>query len=181
MPGQLSNNPFAHLAGLFFAARQDPEVRSTPGGPQMYVWQGITNSYAAQGLPLPPGSFQAVNEMWRWSSEIIHADSNLLLAQGRFQLTGRDQAVDAAMIGQSLDARPFDQRPEGSQFRVVYRTEYTVDGETFTDTFQHDFGYQLPETLGDLQAQVDAAAALQVSDYGYEWGGVAVPISIRAY
>lgn len=181
MAGQLSDNPFAHLSGLFFTARTDPEVRAQPGGAMQYVWQGITNNYLSQGLPLPPGAFQAVNEMWRWSTSVVQADSQLLLAQGRLATTGENQALDASMISQALDARPFDQRPEGSQFRVVYRTDFTVDGVQFSDTFQHDFGYSLPETMDALQAQVDAAAALQVSDYGYEWSGSAVPISIRAY
>ena len=181
MAGQLSDNPFAHLAGLFFTARTDPEVRATPGGAQQYVWQGIRNSYLSRGEPLPAGAFQAVNDLWRWSSEVVNADTRLSRALARGETLAAPQALDASMISQSLDARPLDQRPEGSQFRVVYRTVYTVGGQTFTDTFQHDFGYSLPETTDALQAQIESAAALQVSDYGYDWEGVAVPISIRAY
>ena len=181
MAGPLSDNPFAHLAGLFFTARTDPEITGTPGGPMSYVWQGIANDFYSQGQPLPPGAFQAVNDLWRWSSQVIQADTALSQALARQEISSSPVTINAAHIVDALDARPLDQRPEGSQYRVVYRTVYSVGGETFTDTFQHDFGYQLPQTMDALVAQTEAAAALQVSDYGYEWEGVAVPISIRAY
>lgn len=181
MAGPLSDNPFAHLAGLFFTARTDPAVRATPGGAMQYVWQGITNDFLSAGQPLPPGAFQAVNELWRWSSSVVQADSNLARSLRNFDASGRDQAIDASHIADSINGRPLDQRPEGSQFSVIYRTVYSFQGETFTDTFQHDFGYSLPETAAGLMAAVESAAALQVADYGYDWEGVAVPISIRAY
>ena len=181
MAGPLSDNPFAHLAGAFFTARSDPQVRATPGGAAQYVWAAIRSDFERAGQPLPPNAFQAVNDVWRWTSTVVQGDSVLARGLRTLDATGRDQAIHAGMIADAVNARPLDQRPEGSQFRVVYRTVYSLGGETFTDTFQHDFGYSLPATLDQLNAQVEAAAALQVSDYGYEWEGVAVPLSIRAY
>lgn len=181
MAGTLADNPFAHLAGSFFTARTDPAVRAAPGGTTQYIWQAIQNDFGAAGQPLPPNAFQAVNEMQRWVTSVNRADDALGSALYRLNVDGRSTAIDSSMVADSLDARPLDARPEGAQYRVVYRTVYSVGGETFTDTFQHDFGYSLPETMDALQAQVDAAAALQVSDYGYDWEGVSVPISIRAY
>lgn len=177
----LSDNPFAHLAGAFFTARNDPEVRAVPGGPMMYVWQSIYSDFQNSGTPLPPNAFMAVNQLWKWSSEVTNADNTLARSLRTLDATGRDQAIDASFISDSLGARPLDQRPEGPQFNVVYRTVYSIEGETFVDTFQHDFGYALPQTVGALNDALDEAAALQVSDYGYEYEGVATPISIRAY
>lgn len=177
----LSDNPFAHLAGAFFTARSDPQVRNTPGGPMSYVWASIHSDFENAGLPVPPNAFQAVNEMWRWTSTVVQADAALSKSLFAWQDTGRDQALGSQHVAESIDGRPLDQRPEGSQFRVVYKTVYSVEGQTFTDTFQHDFGYNLPETVSGLYSAVEEAAAVQVSDYGYDWEGVAVPISIRAY
>lgn len=181
MAGPLASNPFAHLAAAFFTARTDPEVRAVPGGAMMYVWQSIYSDFQNSGTPIPPGAFQAVNQLWKWSSEVVNADNVLAKGLSTLDATGRDQAIDASFVGESLGARPLDQRPEGAQFSVVYRTVYSVDGEPFVDTFQHDFGYNLPQTLGALNDAIDEAAASQVSDYGYEYEGVATPISIRAY
>ena len=181
MAGTLSDNPFAHLAGTYFTARSDPEVRGTPGGVQQYIWQAITNDFVSAGLPLPPGAFQANNDMLRWSTTVINADAALSKSLLGWQDTGRDVGIESSHIAESIDARPLDQRPEGAQYRVIYKTVYSVEGQTFTDTFQHDFGYALPETVGGLYDAIEEAAALQVSDYGYEWEGAAVPISIRAY
>ena len=181
MAGQLSDNPFAHLAGAFFTARSDPAIRATPGGAMMHVWQSIYSDFQNAGQPLPAGAFQAVNQMWTWTSQVTQADRVLSRGLATLDASGQDQAIHAGMIADALNARPLDQRPEGSQFRAIYRTVYSLGGETFTDTFTHDFGYSLPATLDQLNAETEAAAALQVSDYGYEWEGVAVPISIRAY
>lgn len=181
MAGPLADNPFAHLAGVFFTARNDPEVLASPGGPAQYVWASIRSDFLRQGEPLPPNSIQAVNEMWKWSSRVENADNNLARALTHLETTGYDTALTSAHIGDAIDARSLSERPLGDQHIAIYKWSYSVEGQEFTDIIQHDFGYDLPETVAGLRDALNSAAEVAAADYGFQWTGTATPISIRAY
>lgn len=181
MAGPYTGNPFAQQFGYFQAAVNDPEVRARPGGVQQYVWQAVTNEFAARGEPLPQGSFQAVNQLLSLAGQQRRASMALAQGLGLAERSGLDQAVTGEMISSHLDARPLGEQGLGRGYRAVYLSKEIVDGEEVLSYRTHDFGPDLPQSVSGLQATIDEAAQLEASDYGYEWGGMATPVSILAY
>lgn len=179
--GPFTGNPFAGRFGTFQAAVNDETVRRTPGGVQQYVWQDLRNYYLSRGEPLPAGSFQAVNQLLTLAGQQRRAQIELSKAYRLREETGRPVGIHAGMIASHLDARALNDRPEGSQHRVVYLTSNIVDGEAIISHQTHDFGYALPDNLDTLGELIESAAQLEAADYGYEWGGVAEPVAILAY
>ena len=181
MPGPFVGNPFAGHAGLFQSAVNDPEVRSQPGGVQMYVWQGLKNDFLSRGEPLPAGSFAAVNSMLAWAGQQRQASASLAATLATAERTGFDQAILGAHIAPSLDTRSAGEMAAGAQHRVIYLTQELVEGEPVLSYRTHDFGYDLPQSVSALNDAAEAAAQISAADYGYEWAGVATPVSIQSY
>lgn len=181
MASPFAGNPFAGSFGVFQTAVNDSQVRATPGGVQMYVWQSLTNEYAGRGETLPRGAFAAVNQLLGLAGRQRRAEQELGRARLTMEETGLDQAVTGSMIAPHLDSRPLSEQVAGAQYRVVYLTQELVDGDPVLSYRTHDFGYDLPQSLGGLQAEVDMSAQLLAADYGYEWGGVATPVAIHSY
>lgn len=181
MASPFAGNPFAHRFGTFQAALNDPAVRSTPGGVQMYVWQDLRNYYLSRGEPLPAGAFGAVNQLLNLAGQQRQAALNLSKAVAFAERTGIDQAIVGGHIAPSIDTRPLDAQLGGAQHRVVYETVQVVDGEPVYSYLTHDFGFDLPQSVSALNDVIQQAAQLQAADYGYEWGGVATPAAILSY
>jgi hypothetical protein len=181
MPGPFTENPFAGRFGLFQTALNDPQVRSQPGGVQMYVWQGLQNDYLSRGEALPAGAFQAVNQMLSLAGQHRRAASLLSSALAGSEQTGFDRSILAEMSAPSLDSRAINDMPLGPQFRAVYLTQDIVEGEPVLSYKTHDLGYNLPQSVSALTATVEEAAQITAADYGFEWGGVATPVAIHSY
>lgn len=181
MPSPYAGNPFSYHFGLFQTALNDPEIRRAPGGVQQYVWQGLRNEYLARGEPLPPGAFQAVNQLFSLAGQQRRAQANLARSLATQARTGLAQGVAAEHVTPHLDTRAPNEMTEGARYRVVYRTVTLVDGQPVTHYETHDFGYALPRSLDDLGDSVEEAAQLRASDYGYEWGGETTPVALYSY
>lgn len=181
MAGPFTDNPFAGHFGLFQSAVNDPVVRSQPGGVQMYVWQGLRNDFLSRGEPLPPGSFQAVNSLLALAGQVRQASANLSASLATAERTGFDQAVLGSHVAPSLDTRSLGEMAAGPQHRLIYMTQELVEGEPVLSFRTHDFGYDLPQSISALNDAAEAAAQISASDYGYEWAGVATPVSILSY
>lgn len=165
----------------FVAAVYDPTVRAQPGGIQSYVWQSLNNFYLSRGESLPSGSFQAVNSLLSLAAGQRQAGLNLADALHSMEGTGIDQAITGNLIAPSIDSRPLDQQPLGAQHRLIFQAGFIVDGQPIFGNYTLDLGYDLPATLGGLnQAALDAATS-QGLDYGWEFDGSAVPVSILSY
>lgn len=181
MPGPYVGNPLSGYFGVFQAAVNDPAVRAQPGGIQQYVWQALTNEYASRGETLPQGSFQAVNQLLSLAGQQRRAGEELSAALRREEAGPFAVAIDANMAAPHLDTRALNEQVLGPQHRVVYITQDLVEGEPVLSYKTHDFGYNLPQSIADLQAQVEDAAQITAADYGFEWGGVATPVGIYSY
>lgn len=165
----------------FVGAVFDPEVRAQPGGVQSYVWASLNTFYLSRGETPPPGSFQAVNALLSLAGEQYRAQATLGQALSSFGRTGTDRAIDANMISRAVDAAPLGSQPLGPQYRITYEAMAMVEGQPVFLTLTHDAGYDLPQSLSGLQDLVDAAAPVALSDYDFEFGGVATPAAILAY
>lgn len=181
MAGPFTGNPFAGQFGYFQAAVNDPVVRSQPGGVQQYVWGALTNHYASRGETLPPGGLAAVNQLLSLAGQMRRASGELSGALATHQGTGFDQAITGSMISSHLDARPLSEQKLGRQYRAVYLSQEIVEGEPVLSYRTHDFGSDLPQSTSALQDEIEAAAQVSAADYGYDWGGVATPVSILSY
>lgn len=181
MAGPFTGNPFAQRFGTFQAAVNDPVVRATPGGVQQYVWQDLKNYYLSRGEPLPPGAFGAVNQLLSLAGQQRQAAANLSKAINTVETTGLDQGVLSPMIAPHLDTRNIQDMALGPQHRVVYQTTELVEGEPVLSYRTHDFGYDLPQSISALTDVTESAAQVSAADYGYEWGGKAIPVAIHSY
>lgn len=159
----------------------DPVVRSTPGGVQQYVWASLRQSYLSRGEPLPVGSFAAVNRLLSLAGQQRAASLNLAAALSTFNTEGLNQTIGATHIAPSIDALGTGSQALGAQYRVIYETTHIINGEAVLTTLTHDVGRDLPQSLSQLQEQIEMAAQLEAADYGYEWGGIATPLSIQSY
>lgn len=181
MPGPYVGNPFAGRFGdTFQAAINDPEVRGIPGGLQQYIWSNIREDFP-RGSQLPPGAFQAVNQLLSLAGQQRQAELALARAVSFVQQTGIDQSVDVSFTAPHLDTRALNEMVLGPQHRVVYLTEDLVNGEPVLSYKTHDFGYNLPQSISALQDVTEEAAQLTAADYGYEWNGTATPVAIYSY
>lgn len=181
MPGPYVGNPFAGRFGYFQAAVNDPEVRGIPGGVQQYVWAAIREDYPAGGEPLPSGAFQAVNQLLSLAGTQRRAQAELAAGLRRQEEGPFNVAIEANMAAPHLDTRALNEMVLGPQHRVVYITQDLVEGEPVLSYKTHDFGYNLPQSIAELNAQVEDAAQITAADYGFEWGGVATPVGIYSY
>jgi hypothetical protein len=159
----------------------DPVVRSTPGGVQQYVWASLRQEYLSKGEPLPVGSFAAINRLLSLAGQQRAAGLALSSALAQSERTGLGVAISSVHIAPSINAAEIQNQPLGPQYKVVYETQHIIEGEAQLTLQTHDLGYELPQSLADLQEQVEIAAQIEAADYGYEWGGVATPISIQSY
>lgn len=181
MPGPYVGNPLAGQFGYFQAAVNDPTVRATPGGVQSYVWAAITRDFVSRGEPLPAGAFQAANQLLSLAGQQRRA-GEVLSAGLRSQEEGPfDVALTADFAAPHLDTRALNEQVLGPQHRVVYLTQDLVEGEPVLSYKTHDFGYNLPQSIADLNQQIEDAAQITAADYGFEWGGVATPVGIYSY
>ena len=165
----------------FVGAVFDPAVRSVPGGVQQYVWQGLTNYYASRGEPLPKGSFQAVNRLLSLAGQQRAAQLNLAQALDTFSRSKVEQYISPAHISPAIDATLPSAGAFGNQYRLIYQNHYILNGQEVTQIETHDLGYDLPQSLTQLTATTEMAAAMQAQDYEYEWAGVATPLGIQSY
>lgn len=159
----------------------DPVVRATPGGVQQYVWQTLSNYYISRREPFPQGSFGAVNALLSLAGQQRAAGLRLAQALDTFSRTRIDQAITSAHIAPAIDSTARPQTAFAPQFRAIYRSEQIIDGERQVSYLTHDFGYDLPQSASSLVAEIESAAQLQAADYGYEWGGSAVAVSLQSY
>lgn len=181
MPGPYVGNPLSGYFGIFQAAVGDPAVRAQPGGIQQYVWQGLTNEFASRGESLPQGAFQHVNQLLSLAGQQRRAAQALAESFTVREQSGFEQALSANHLAPAIDTRALNEQVLGPQARVIYRASLLVEGEPVLQYYTHDFGYDLPQSLGNLQAQVEMAAQLVAADYEYEWGGEATPVSLQTY
>lgn len=181
MPGPYVGNPFAGRFGTFQTAVNDPRIRAIPGGVQQYVWADLREEYTARGLALPPGAFQHVNQLLSLAGQQRRAQGELSAGLRRQEEGPFNVTVTAQMTAPHLDTRALNEMPLGPQHRVVYLTQDLVEGEPVLSYKTHDFGYDLPQSIADLSAQVEDAAQITAADYGFEWGGVATPVGIYSY
>ena len=159
----------------------DPVTRSTPGGVQQYVWASLRQEYLSKGEPLPAGSFAAVNRLLSLAGQQRAAALSLASALTSFNVSGLNQSIGATHIAPSIDALGPGSQALGAQYRITYRTSHIVNGEAVDAILTHDVGRDLPQSLAQLQQQIEMAAQIQASDYGYEWGGIATPLDIQSY
>ena len=181
MPGPYVGNPLAGQFGYFQAAVNDPELRNRPGGVTQYAWAAVTQDFAARGEPLPAGAFQAVNQLLSLAGQQRRAQQELSAGLSRQEEGPFNQAILSNMAAPHLDTRALNEMVLGPQHRVVYITQDLVEGEPILSYKTHDFGYNLPQSIADLQAQVEDAAQITAADYGFGWGGVATPVGIYSY
>lgn len=182
MPGPYVGNPFAQRFGDYFqAAVNDPSLRAVPGGVTQYAWEAIKQDYLARGEALPPNSFQAVNQLMSLAGQQRRAGEVLSAGLRRAEEYGFDQSVTQAMTAPHLDTRALNEMTLGPQHRVVYLTQDLVEGEPVLSYKTHDFGYNLPQSISQLNRDVEDAAQITAADYGFEWGGVATPVAIYSY
>ena len=181
MPGPYVNNPLAHYFGYFQAAVNDPQARARPGGVVQMAWQSVQADYAARGVALPAGAFQAANQLLALAGQERRAQANLSAALTRQEKGPFSVAITAEMAAPHLDTRALNEMPLGPQHRVVYLTQDLVEGESVLSYKTHDYGYNLPQSIAQLQADVEDAAQITAADYGFEWGGVATPVGIYSY
>lgn len=166
-------NPLSHLWGSFQRAVNDPQVRATPGGVQQYVWQSVRNDFLSRGENLPPGSFQAVNQLLGLAGQQRRAVQNLNRAISDYQRTGLDQAITAQHLAADIDSRSLDARLGGDRYRIRFQAPMTIEGELVNVPLTWDPGLELPQTVSGLLAGLDDAAMAAAQDYDYEYQGEA--------
>jgi hypothetical protein len=168
--------------GAFVGAVFDPEVRATPGGVQMFVWQHLTNEYASRGEAFPPGAFQAVNTLLSVAGAQYRAQASLADALHLWQQTGLDQSVESKHWARSVDASEPGARALGFQFRVKFEYSVILEGQEIFARGTWDAGYGLPQSMSGLQAAAEGAAQLAAFDsWETDFSGIAVPYAIEAY
>ena len=174
-------NPFAAQWSAFTGAVNDPTVRATPGGVQMYVWQSIQNDYIARGASLPPNAFQAVNQLLSLAGEQRAKALALQRSDTLYQRTGLDQAVVAQNhIAPAIDSSLLGSTA-GAQYRITYEAAALIDGQNVLLTLTHDAGFNLPQSMSALNFVIQDAANVRLADYGYEFTGEASVLSIQSY
>lgn len=181
MPGPYVGNPFAGRFGTFQTAVNTSLRELGVPSVQSYVWNDIRQYYAERGEPLPPGAFQAVNQLLSLAGQQKRAQVNLAAGLSRQEQGPFNVGITQEMTAPHLDTRALNEMPLGPQHRVVYITQDLVEGEPVLTYKTHDYGYNLPQSIAQLNADVEDAAQITAADYGFEWGGVATPVGIYSY
>lgn len=131
------------------------------------IWEGIRNLAAQEGVAIPPGMFQAVNEMRSQAT-------GLTVASERLAKAAPTDAITGSMLAQLPYARGGVEQSLARQFHV--RVGYTA---RVGDTIEHQYitlaydGGSLPTTVGQLYADAQAIGSAIVGTYGNELIGLA--------
>lgn len=137
------------------------------------LWAKIIAFETAQAITRPAGLFQAVSQM----RSLAASQRN---AAGILAAAAEDQAIDARMISQAINARPLGDQALSPLYVVRYEaTVLTSEGES-TAWYSLMMRGTLPATKGELIDQITGDGIDLATGYGSVFTGLTGNVQITA-
>lgn len=137
------------------------------------IWNAVRAAYDRLNEPLPPGIFQAVNEMRSIAA-------SLRLSSERLSEAERESPITSAMIGRTIYHRSATDPMAGHSYHVRFTVPRSIGNDTTMETYTFSYDGGLPATVGELEDDLSAYVDALSGDYGVAFGDVD-RIEIGAY